>query len=108
MAPVTLNDFTLNIDVDGFYEMFWGNAQWFEEFLINKLKDLSVSVGDWAPSPEQPNAHTRTVKSYHPAKISFPGLPSHAEVSIYSDSMLIYSVIICFVLLLSVLESSDY
>eukprot|EP01032_Pedospumella_encystans_P011246 gene11246-13086_t len=79
MAPVTLNDFTLNIDVDGFYEMFWGNAQWFEEFLINKLKDLSVSVGDWAPSPEQPNAHTRTVKSYHPAKISFPGLPSHAE-----------------------------
>ena len=92
MAPVTLNDFTLNIDVDGFYEMFWGNPQWFEEFLINKLKDLSVSVGDWAPSPEQPNAHTRTVKSYHPAKISFPGLPSHAEVTIQGGSMFIYSV----------------
>lgn len=80
MAPITLTEFNLSIDVDGFYQMFWEKPQWFEEFLTSKLKDLSVNVGEWAPSPEQPSAHVRTVRSYHPAKISFPGLPSHAEV----------------------------
>lgn len=103
MAPITLSDFALNVDIDGFYEIFWEKSQWFEEFLSNKLKDLSVDVGDWAPSPEQPNAQVRTVRSYHPSKISFPGLPSHAEVGvfIYYLPRILYDVVTFFVLFMN-------
>lgn len=80
MAPVVLSEFTLTIDIDGFIDMFWSKPGWYEEFLVGKLLDLSVNIGEWGPSPELPNAQARTVRSYHPSKISFPGLPSHAEV----------------------------
>jgi hypothetical protein len=80
MAPVLLNEFSLPIDIDTFLEMFWLKSEWYEDFLIDKLLDLSVEIGPWAAVSEQSTSQVRTVKSYHPSKISFPGLPSHAEV----------------------------
>lgn len=80
MAPVVLSEFSLAVDIDTFLELFWRDTQWYEEFLTEKLLDLSVNVEEWAPSAENPAIQARTVKSYHPSKISFPGLPSHAEV----------------------------
>lgn len=80
MAPIVLSEFSLAVDIHGFLDMFWTKPGWYEEFLVGKLLDLSVNIGEWAPSPEQPTAQARTVRSYHPSKISFPGLPSHAEV----------------------------
>ena len=57
MAPITLTEFNLSIDVDGFYQMFWEKPQWFEEFLTSKLKDLSVNVGS---GHRHPNSQVRT------------------------------------------------
>lgn len=67
-------------------------GSWYERFLCEKLEDLSVSIGEWRCSCGSPQARkgswecscgsgrkTRSVRSYHPSKISFPGLPSHAE-----------------------------
>ena len=82
MAPIVLSEFTLTVEIDVFLDIFWHKAGWYEEFLTEQLKDISVNVGDWAPAPDKPSAQSRTVHSFHPAKISFPGLPSHAEVNI--------------------------
>jgi hypothetical protein len=93
MAPIVLSEFALAVDLEGFVELFWSKPQWYEEFLTEKLLDLSVNVGEWSPNPEDPATQVRTVKSYHPSKISFPGLPSHAEVCcrttapIYTDRL---------------------
>ena len=95
MAPVVVNTFQLPVDIYTFKEKFWLDAKWFENFLVHKLSDLSVSVGDWelasvdgvaaaSAGGSGPASSTgvlqRTVRSFHPSKISFPGLPSHAEV----------------------------
>jgi hypothetical protein len=80
MAPVVLTQFPLNVDMDTFVSLFWMKTKWYEDFLANKLSDLSINVGEWGSTPENPSMHTRTICSYHPSKISFPGLPSHAEV----------------------------
>ena len=65
------------------FMVFFMDAHWYSKFLGDKLEDLNVSVGDWeAPSgtPRQGTADlTRKISSFHPSKISFPGLPSHAE-----------------------------
>ena len=81
MAPIVLKEFLLQCSIDSFLKCFWLDISWYERFLSEKLEDISVNVGDWALSSSRSlTSFTRNVKSYHPSKISFPGLPSHAEV----------------------------
>ena len=81
MAPKVLKEFVINCSIDKFVESFWQDRGWYERFLSEKLLDISVDIGEWGPATVKPeSAFTRNVKSYHPSKISFPGLPSHAEV----------------------------
>jgi hypothetical protein len=75
-----LKEFTLPIGLTGFLDEFWLDVGWYEKFLTEKLLDLSVEVEPWTMG-NNPNVKSRKVKSFHPAKVSFPGLPSHAEVS---------------------------
>lgn len=79
MAPVLLKEFLLECDVDTFLKYFWLDAEWYESFLISKLDDINVSIGEWN-SNQSAMSFTRNARSSHPSKISFPGLPSHAEV----------------------------
>jgi len=87
-----LVEFTVKAQFDAFMAVFWLDGSWYEQFLCEKLEDLSVSVGEWncscgIPQTRQGSWHcqcgsgrkTRSVRCYHPSKISFPGLPSHAE-----------------------------
>lgn len=78
MAPSVLKEFNLPVDIDDFLSTFWLDNKWYEMFLIDKLEDINVTIGDW--TEQGPGSKTRQIKSYHPSKISFPGLPSHAEV----------------------------
>lgn len=81
MAPKLLKEFVIRCSIDEFVDSFWLDRGWYERFLSEKLLDISVEIGEWGPNTVKPeNAFTRKVKSYHPSKISFPGLPSHAEV----------------------------
>jgi hypothetical protein len=81
MKPTVLKEFLLQCDIDLFLKDFWLDIGWYERFLSEKLGDISVNVEDWIPSSSGlQNTFTRNVKSYHPSKMSFPGLPSHAEV----------------------------
>ena len=81
MAPKVLKEFVLKCSIDSFVKSFWLDVNWYERFLSEKLLDISINVGEWTLSSDKPlTAYTRNVKSYHPSKISFPGLPSHAEV----------------------------
>lgn len=80
MPPVPITQFTLGVHIDTFLELFCRTSTWYEDFLTHKLMNLSVSVSDWTPSVGNDKVLTRTIRSYHPSKISFPGLPSHAEV----------------------------
>lgn len=80
MAPVQLKSFELSVDCEGFLHKFWFNIAFFERFLIEKLMDVGVEIGEWKSSGDHPFNRQRTVRSLHPSKISFPGLPSHAEV----------------------------
>jgi len=80
-------EFLLPIDTDSFIDLFWRDSTWFCRFLTEKLEDLNVSVGEWEEqgtpclSPNKSFTNLRNIRSYHPSKLSFPGLPSHAEVS---------------------------
>ena len=61
--------------------------------MVDKLFDINVEIGTWNAECTEENAKyssqqetqilKRIVNSYHPSKITFPGLPSHAEVFIY-------------------------
>jgi VAD1 Analog of StAR-related lipid transfer domain len=99
MAPKVLKEFVLQCSIDTFVKSFWLDINWYERFLSEKLLDISINVGDWTLSSEKPfTAYIRNVKSYHPSKISFPGLPSHAEVrdsliscTVETDSLVVSS-----------------
>ena len=78
MAPVVLKEFILPCDIDTFLKSFWLDSAWYERFLVEKLEDINVTVGEWAPAQEAVG-FIRSVRSAHPSKLSFPGLPSHAE-----------------------------
>ena len=78
MPQTVLKEFSLSIDINDFVTRFWLDSAWYENFMVVKLEDINVSIGEWIE--ENPNLKTRNVKCYHPSKISFPGLPSHAEV----------------------------
>lgn len=82
-----ISEFVLPIDTDTFIDIFWSDSSWFNRFLTEKLEDLNVLVGEWE-CLENSNSNcdsnnitnkTRNIRSYHPSKLSFPGLPSHAE-----------------------------
>ena len=84
MAPTVLKEFSLSIDIEEFMTIFWMDntpGAFYETFLVEKLEDLDVCIGEWVE--EAPNVKARQIKSYHPSKISFPGLPSHAEVLLH-------------------------
>lgn len=64
----------------GSFLHMWLDSEWNEFFLSDRLKDINVSVGEWEiEGGEESSILMRKVRSYHPSKISFPGLPSHAE-----------------------------
>ena len=85
-----LKEFFIDVDLDTFYTVFWLNPQWYKDFLTNQLKDIEIQISDWEKAPFESSTTTATdsfpvslkrkVRSLHPAKMSFPGLPSHAEV----------------------------
>lgn len=79
MAPVVLKNFELPISCEDFLHKFWFNVAYFERFLIEKLLDVGVEISEWKQVGDHPINRNRTVRSLHPSKISFPGLPSHAE-----------------------------
>ena len=75
-----LKDFVLPVDMESFLSAFWDDAGWYEKFLTEKLEDLNVKIDEWTAVQGAANTKSRSILSYHPSKISFPGLPSHAEV----------------------------
>jgi hypothetical protein len=82
MAPKLLKEFVLGCGINTFVNRFWLDVAWYERFLSEKLLDISINIEEWAlTSAKSKTSFTRKVKSYHPSKISFPGLPSHAEVN---------------------------
>mmetsp|Transcript_27612 Transcript_27612/g.39197 ORF Transcript_27612/g.39197 Transcript_27612/m.39197 type:complete len:718 (+) Transcript_27612:13-2166(+) len=88
MPPaVVLSEFSLAIDLEEFLNIFWIDSQWYNNFLVEKLCDIKVDIGQWTREEKTESGSStndnlilcREVSSYHPSKISFPGLPSHAE-----------------------------
>jgi hypothetical protein len=82
MPPILLKEFFLDLDIDVFLNQLWLDPQFYEGFLINKLSDLSVNISKWIANEDKINIQQRNVRSFHPSKLSFPGLPSHCEVYI--------------------------
>jgi len=72
-----LVQFEIACDLETFIVYFM-EPSWYHQFLATKLEDLHVSVGDWTSTAGSSNL-SRNIRSFHPSKISFPGLPSHAE-----------------------------
>ena len=89
-----LKEFFINVDIETFYNVFWLNSQWYKDFLTNQLKDIEIQISDWEKVSSESTTTTsnsndsfpvslkRKVRSLHPAKMNFPGLASHAEVSV--------------------------
>lgn len=97
MAPLLLKSFVFPISVDIFLKLFWYDNIWLEQFMIHKLKDLQVEIDSWKKVNDQHEIFQRTIRSFHPSKISFPGLPSHAEVSKVNTSILSIFIIMPFI-----------
>jgi hypothetical protein len=76
-----LKEFSLPISMEDFLSMFWfdNDTFYYERFLIDKLEDLSVNISKWESIDASSTSKSRKIHSYHPSKVSFPGLPSHAE-----------------------------
>ena len=75
MATKTnIYEFHLPVDMTTFLNLYWldGDNHYYHTFLKEKLKNLDISISDWYDN-------TRKIRSLHPSKVSFPGLPSHAE-----------------------------
>ena len=87
---VVVAEFNLNIDIDSFVTIFWKDIAWYDRFLCDGLGDINVNISEWECM--NTNQHvadnglnlvmSRKIHSYHPSKMSFPGLPSHAEVRV--------------------------
>jgi hypothetical protein len=76
MAPLT--SFELRDCDMATFMIFFLEKSWYEKFLRDKLEDKEVQVGDW-DATQGSAILTRKIRSFHPSKVSFPGLPSHAE-----------------------------
>jgi hypothetical protein len=70
MAPSTLTEFVLPIDLNTFITIFWSDNNFYEQFLTHQLEDLNVNVGEWTPNGV--SGVVRQINSHHPSKISFP------------------------------------
>jgi hypothetical protein len=83
MVSSLLKEYTVSIDIASFASLFWLDAHFFESFLVDQLHDKEVKVGQWKDIVGHDKKHmkTRTVKCFHPSKASYPGLPSHVDVS---------------------------
>lgn len=85
-----LKEFALEVDLPSFYKVFWLDSDWYANFLTEQLQDLNVEVGNWedkyhpirTENSQDVAKKSRVVRSFHPSKVSFPGLPSHAEVKL--------------------------
>jgi len=79
----TVANFLLPISLQRFVQLLWRDKAWYEAFLTDSLEDINVTVGDWTgdigEDGEPVGKRIRHIKSHHPSKISFPGLPAHAE-----------------------------
>ncbi len=73
-----LGEYVLPLDISGFLHM-WLDQEWNEFFLEDRLKDINVTLSEWEADEDNSACITRKLRSHHPSKISFPGLPSHAE-----------------------------
>ena len=73
---VVISEFSLPTDIQTLFTKFWLDKQWYENFLNEVLEDKNIFISEWV---EKENVRSRNVESYHPSKVSFPGLPSHAE-----------------------------
>jgi hypothetical protein len=71
-------EFALPVNLLTFCELFLYSDEWYEDFLLNSLHDRKIVIGAWSDCENQ-QSKVREVKSEHPSKVSFPGLPSHAE-----------------------------
>lgn len=71
-----ITKFELPVKLDDFCSIFWHEKVWYEDFMENTLKDINVAIGEWKENED--NSLVRHIKSDHPSKVSFPGLPSHA------------------------------
>jgi hypothetical protein len=71
-------EFALPINLQTFCNLFLYSNEWYENFLSKSLQDINISVSSWNEN-EIDQSKVREVKSHHPSKVSFPGLPSHAE-----------------------------
>ena len=92
MKATLLKEFTLDgISLEDFFNYFWQDNEFSYDFLVKQLNDINVSIDDWEDlKSDVPNltCKRRQIISFHPSKISFPGLPSHAE-SIKSQTIYI-------------------
>jgi hypothetical protein len=71
-------EFALPINIPTFCNLFLYSDEWYENFLSKSLQDINISISTWNEN-ETDQSKVREVKSHHPSKVSFPGLPSHAE-----------------------------
>jgi hypothetical protein len=71
-------EFALPVNLLTFCDLFLYSDSWYEHFLLNSLHDRNITIGGWNDCDDQ-QSKVREVKSEHPSKVSFPGLPSHAE-----------------------------
>lgn len=106
MSQTLLKSFQLDIPVDYFLQNFW-LSKFYEKFLEEKLLDKEISTETWrkesniedlssttsSSSSSSSISSTiisincfnenekirKTIQSLHPSKVSFPGLPSHAN-----------------------------
>jgi len=90
MAPKLLADFSLPLSLETFLKLFWVDRQWCETFMREKLENLEIDIADWETGATN-EVRVRQIKSYHPSKISFPGLPSYAEVRTPAATTSFYS-----------------
>lgn len=82
VKPTLLKEFILGIAIEDFLNLFWIDSSFTYDFLTEQLNDIDVTISEWEILlSDTPNisGKRRQIVSFHPSKISFPGLPSHAE-----------------------------
>ena len=108
LESVILSEFSIPIDLNSFITYFWSDSVWYKNFLIEQLEDLNVIVGEWEENSQLGNEIiNRTINSDHPSKVSFPGLPSHAQ-SIKLQTIQAFSLSYFYIEILNIFISNIY
>jgi hypothetical protein len=80
MAETSIANFMIPCDLAGFVNLFWRDKKWFEKFLADQVGDIDIEIGDWMEdNADNSGRRSREIRSFHPSRISFPGLPAHCE-----------------------------